>query len=65
MATILFSPCSACALFVIAGMWSILGEVSISSSLEVSYLVRALVRVSTIFQVCRYGRFDYKNYVLL
>ena len=50
-ATILFSVCSSCVLLVITGNGAILGDVSISISLEDSYLVRAILRVWTIFQV--------------
>ena len=47
-ATMLFSAGSVYGVFVIAGIEACLGDVSISTSLEDSYLIRAMFRVYTI-----------------
>jgi membrane glycosyltransferase len=52
-ATILISPVSLCAVLVIAGASSLFGTISMSDPLVDSYLVRAIVRVVTIFQILR------------
>jgi hypothetical protein len=53
IASILLSPVSFCAMLVIVGISSVFGTISISEPLFDSYLVRAIVRVVTIFQIVR------------
>ena len=56
-ASAFISPWSAGSVFVITGTYGHLGEESISASLGDSDPARAIVRVYTIFQVCKYVRF--------
>ena len=58
-ATMLFSAGSLYVLFAIAGIDVVLGDVSISTSLEDSYLMRAIFRVYTIFQDFKQRRIRY------
>jgi hypothetical protein len=53
IAIIFISPVSLCAVLVIVGISSVFGTISISEPLFDSYLVRAIVRVVTIFQILR------------
>ena len=64
-ATILFSACSSGLLVVMADNGAILGDVSISTSLEDAYLVIAIWRVWTIFQDSQDEVFKFLNYLVL
>jgi hypothetical protein len=64
-ANILHSLSSACAVLVIAGIEAFLGEITISAPPLESYLLIAMLRVTTIFQVYRVRKVVREIYFVL